>query len=47
MAGRQLGVKPLYEPMICRIAKGPYETNVSEISIEIQNFSLKKMNLKM
>ena len=40
---RLFGVKPLHEPML---SIGPLRTNVSEIRIEIQNFSNMKMDSK-
>ena len=46
MACRLNGAKPLSEPML-EYSIGPLGTNFSEILIELQTFSLKKIRLKM
>ena len=47
MACRLLGAKPLPEPMLDLMSIWPLGTNISEIWIELQTFSLIEMHFKM
>ena len=47
MACRVVGTKQVSEPMMVYCQLASLETNVSEILIEIQTFSFKKLHFKM